>query len=88
MADQPPGVAHKTHFWLFLARKLPLIIITTIFHDLSAVIALVLSLSHEQQTMNTAPIVLAALAGIIILIGAASLINLARRKKGPNGIDV
>lgn len=38
--------------------------------------------------MNTAPIVLAALAGIIILIGAASLFNLARRKKGPNGIDV
>jgi hypothetical protein len=38
--------------------------------------------------MNTAPIVLAALAGIIILIGAASLINHAIRKKGPNGIDV
>jgi hypothetical protein len=36
---------------------------------------------------NATPFVLIALAGVIIAIGAASLINVAIRKKSPNAID-
>jgi hypothetical protein len=37
--------------------------------------------------MDTIPLVLAALAGVIMIIGAASLMNVAMRKKHPNVVD-
>lgn len=44
--------------------------------------------SNESSAMETALIVLASLAGVIIMTGAASLISIARKKKDPNDIDV
>jgi hypothetical protein len=37
----------------------------------------------EEAKMNTLPIVLAVLILVIVLIGAASLINISTRKQGP-----
>jgi hypothetical protein len=38
--------------------------------------------------MDVVPIVLAALAAVIMTVGAASLINIAIKKRGPNVLDV